>query len=266
MSMKYLGESFDIHGGGLDNQFPHHECEIAQSECATGRPFVRYWIHNNLVTVNGQKMSKSLGNFVTLKDAFRTFAPLVVRFFILQSHYRSTLDFSDEALRAARSGWEKLVETSRKVKKELESAGQKKSAGNALDVDQYRRHFLDAMNDDFNTPQAIAVLFDFSRAVNQRLNADTKPGRGELEAIDTVFREYADQVLGVLPAKAAQVESIQSGLDAPLMQILIDVRTEARKQKLFALSDLIRDRLKALGIVLEDKKDGTEWKLQKEKS
>lgn len=265
MSMKYLGESFDIHGGGLDNQFPHHECEIAQSECATGKPFVRYWIHNNLVTVNGQKMSKSLGNFVTLKDAFRTFDPLIVRFFILQSHYRSTLDFSDEALGGARSGWEKLAETSRRVKKELESAGQDRPAGKALEVGQYRRRFLDAMNDDFNTPQAIAVLFDFTRAVNQRLSANAKPGRGELEAIDAVFREYADQVLGILPAKTARLPLGDSGHDAPLMQILIDMRAEARKQKLFALSDMIRDRLKALGIVLEDTKDGTEWKLEKEK-
>jgi len=128
MSMKYLGESFDIHGGGMDNQFPHHECEIAQSECATGKPFVRYWIHNNLVTVNGQKMSKSLGNFVTLKDAFTRHDPLTVRFFILQSHYRSTLDFSEEALTGASTGFEKLQNTVRNVR-EARAAAESKSAG-----------------------------------------------------------------------------------------------------------------------------------------
>ena len=120
MSMNYLGTTFDIHGGGMDNQFPHHECEIAQSECSTGRPFVKYWMHNNLVTVNGQKMGKSLGNFVTLKDAFATFDPLVVRFFILQSHYRSTLDFSEQAIHAAAKGLEKLTGTIARLKSEVE--------------------------------------------------------------------------------------------------------------------------------------------------
>jgi cysteinyl-tRNA synthetase len=262
MSMKYLGESFDIHGGGLDNQFPHHECEIAQSECATGKAFVRYWIHNNLVTVNGQKMSKSLGNFVTLKDAFRKFDPLVVKFFILQSHYRSPLDFSDEALKAAQSGWEKLFETARAVKKELETATDR-TAREKIDPEPFRERFLEAMNDDFNTPQAIAVLFDFARVVNQRLNADAKPGMSELKAADKLFSDFAGTVLGILPARLEPSKVSDGSLDVALVQLLIDVRAEARKQKLFALSDMIRNRLKSIGIVLEDKKEGTEWKLKK---
>lgn len=257
MAMKYLGESFDIHGGGLDNQFPHHECEIAQSECVTGKPFVKYWIHNNLVTVGGQKMSKSLGNFVTLKDAFGKFDPLVIRFFILQSHYRSTLDFSDTALGAASAGWQKLVETARSVQ-QAHPAG--REAKEALEPEEYRRRFLEAMNDDFNTPQAIAVLFDLVRAVNQRLNAEQRPGPEELKAIGALFSELAGTVLGILPESGAAAPGADADLAGPLMQVLIDVRAEVRKQKLFALSDLIRDRLKDLGITLEDKKDGTGWK------
>lgn len=259
MSMKYLGESFDIHGGGLDNQFPHHECEIAQSECVTGKPFVKYWIHNNLVTVGGQKMSKSLGNFVTLKDAFEKFDPLVIRFFILQSHYRSTLDFSDAALGAANAGWQKLVETMRSVRQAQAAA---REAKDALDPEGYRRRFLEAMNDDFNTPQAIAVLFDLVRAVNQRLNAEGAPGQGELKAMDDLFSELAGTVLGILPASQASAPGVDADLAGPLMQLIIDVRAEVRTQKLFGLSDLIRDRLKDLGITLEDKKDGTGWKRQ----
>lgn len=257
MSMKYLGESFDIHGGGLDNQFPHHECEIAQSECATGKPFVRYWIHNNLVTVNGQKMSKSLGNFVTLKDAFAKFDPHVVRFFILQSHYRSTLDFSDEALQGARGGWEKLMGTVRNVRAEMKDA---KPGKPPLDLDGFRSRFLDAMNDDFNTPKAIAVLFDCAKEVNALLNSDARPSASSLRSVDDFFRALAGGVLGIIPAKE-ETDGSTDGMEVPeLIRILLDVREEVRKQKLWSLSDLVRDRLKALGIAIEDKKDGATWK------
>ncbi|NTW49361.1 MAG: cysteine--tRNA ligase, partial [Chlorobiales bacterium] len=145
MSMKYLGETFDIHGGGLENQFPHHDCEIAQSECATGKPFVRYWMHNNMVTVNGVKMGKSLGNSITLKDLFKKFHPVVIRFFILQSHYRSTLDFSDPALEAAKTGLSKLHETYNRLKAAAPGKG-------TIDYAPYAERFAEAMNDDFNSP------------------------------------------------------------------------------------------------------------------
>ena len=166
MSMKYLGESFDIHGGGLENQFPHHECEIAQSEAATGQPFVKYWLHNNMVTVDGRKMGKSLGNFITLKDAFARWSPEVVRFFILQSHYRSTLDFSAAAVEGAAKGLERLNNTRRNLRDQIKSAGKEDQAV-PLELARYKSAFLAAMDDDFNTPQAVAVLFDLARDVNQ---------------------------------------------------------------------------------------------------
>jgi cysteinyl-tRNA synthetase len=257
MSMKYLGESFDIHGGGLDNQFPHHECEIAQSESATGKPFAKYWIHNNLVTVNGQKMSKSLGNFVTLKDAFRKFDPIVVRFFILQSHYRSPLDFSEQAIEAAAKGLEKLQNTIERVRGEIKK--RKAGGGSLPDLDEHRKRFFEAMDDDFNTPQAIAVLFDLSRSINELIASADGASINALEKADKFFGGSIDTILGL--TLKTNVRSSSSGLLEPnLVEMLIDARKEARTNKLWALSDNIRDKLKALGIILEDTKDGTTWK------
>lgn len=258
MSMKYLGESFDIHGGGLENQFPHHECEIAQSEGATGKPFVKYWLHNNMVTVNGQKMGKSLGNFTTLKDAFKKWKPETIRFFILQSHYRSTLDFSDEAVDAAGKGLEKLNITVGTVRERMRTA---KPDGNAIKIDlpKYKSDFLSAMNDDFNTPQAVAVLFDLSREVNRALASDSSLTFAGLEQIEALYRELAG-ILGLSPGDTGHSSSSDSTVVQALMQLIIELRKEVRAQKMYALSDKIRDSLKAVGIVLEDKKDGTSWR------
>lgn len=258
MSMKYLGETFDIHGGGLDNQFPHHECEVAQSECATGKPFVRYWIHNNLVTVNGQKMSKSLGNFVTLKDAFKKFDPLVVRFFILQSHYRSTLDFSDEAMQGAKAGLEKLMNFVRELRSRLARPGESPAAPRP-DFAPYRTELEEAMDDDFNTPKAIAVLFKLASDVNGRYFSGTPLDGASLKELNDLVTEFGGGVLGIIPSDIAGGEMDQK-LTGGLLDLLIGLRSEVRKQKLFSLSDLIRDRLKALGIAIEDKKDGTTWR------
>ncbi len=261
MSMKYLGESFDIHGGGLDNQFPHHECEIAQSESATRKPFVRYWMHNNMVTVNGQKMSKSLGNFVTLKDAFTKYDPIVVRFFILQSHYRSTLDFSDEAVQGAKAGQEKLLNTLRNLRVEIaKAASESRTAPAVIDLDSYRSRFLAAMDDDFNSPQAIAVLFDLSREVNALLSLETKFTCSSLQKIEELFREFGGSILGIIPEASGPALSTDVKLESDLVQLLVDLRSEVRTQKLWGLSDKIRDGLKKIGIVLEDKKDGTVWR------
>lgn len=257
MSMKYLGETFDIHGGGLDNQFPHHECEIAQSESATGKPFAKYWIHNNLVTVNGQKMSKSLGNFVTLKDAFVKFDPMVVRFFILQSHYRSTLDFSEQAIEAAAKGLEKLQNTIERVCSEIKKG--KPGGGSLPDLDEHRKRFFEAMDDDFNTPQAIAVLFDLSRSINELIASASTASINALEKADKFFVESFESILGL--ALKTNVRFSSGGLLEPnLVELLIDARKEARTNKLWALSDNIRDKLKALGVIIEDTKDGTTWK------
>lgn len=261
MSMKYLGETFDIHGGGLDNQFPHHDCEIAQSESATGHPFVNYWIHNNLVTVNGQKMSKSLGNFVTLKDAFIKFDPLVIRFFILQSHYRSTLDFSEQAVEASKTGLAKLQSTIRRLRDTVEFAHRTSSFGTSeKDLQYYRTEFLNAMNDDFNTPKAIAVLFDLASNVNDWLMPGMLPAESSLRGASDLFDEFGSGLLGILPHGSALSGSGDVPAETELMGLVIDVRKDIRSQKLWSLSDKIRDGLKALGIVLEDTKEGTTWK------
>ena len=256
MSMKYLGETIDIHGGGLENQFPHHECEIAQSEGATGKQFVRYWLHNNMVTVDGRKMGKSLGNFTTLKDAFARWGPEVVRFFVLQSHYRSTLDFSADALAGAARGLEKLSNTIRNLREASQRAPASGSAC-AIDLPRYRTRFLQVMDEDFNTPQALAVLFDLTHDVNQML-AGPLPARPSLEPVAALFEELGGGILGLRFGAAGKdgSEDLVSGV----MGLLVGVRTDIRAQKLWSLSDKIRDGLTALGIVLEDKKEGTSWK------
>jgi cysteinyl-tRNA synthetase len=258
MSMKYLGESFDIHGGGLENQFPHHECEIAQSEGATGKPFVKYWLHNNMVTVDGRKMGKSLGNFITLKDAFDRWSPAVVRFFILQSHYRSTLDFSADAVGGAAKGLEKLHNAVRTVRERIASAPES-GEPSGIDLVRYEAAFRAAMDEDFNAPQAIAVLFDLSREVNTVLAKGTTIGLPALQQIETFYTAYAGAALGIMPddtSARAQGDSLEPGL----MELMIAMRADLRKEKLWSLSDRIRDGLIQLGVVLEDKKEGTTWK------
>ncbi len=258
MSMKYLGETFDIHGGGLENQFPHHECEIAQSEGATGKTFVRYWLHNNMVTVDGRKMGKSLGNFITLKDAFKRWHPQVIRFFVLQSHYRSTLDFSDEAVEAAGKGLEKLATATRLLQEAMRTAP---GDGPAIPVDlaRHRSAFLAAMDDDFNTPQAIAVLFDVARDVNAQLALSSAHGKQSLVAVQQLYDELGGRILG-LSTGAAPDGGSGALTESQLMDLILAVRGEVRTQKLWALSDRIRDGLAGLGILLEDKKEGTVWR------
>jgi len=256
MSMKYLGETFDIHGGGMDNQFPHHECEIAQSECANEKPFVKYFLHNNLVTVNGQKMSKSLGNFTTLKYLFKKFSPLVIRFFILQSHYRSTLDFSEEAILSASKGYEKLLNVVKNIREKSVVSSQN-SSNDKLQIANYKLQFVEAMNDDFNTPQAIAMLFDFSKEVNTLLSSGNF-SQEQLREIDNFFSEVGGNVLGIIPNEFETKSNATSEND--LMNLILDIRKEIREQKLWKLSDNIRDKLNALSIVIEDMKEGTVWK------
>jgi cysteinyl-tRNA synthetase len=260
MSMKYLGGTFDIHGGGMDNMFPHHECEIAQSECLTGKPFVRYWIHNNLVTVGGQKMGKSLGNVILLKDAFVKRPPLVMRFFILQSHYRGTLDFTEEAMDAAAKGHEKILNTMRNLETALGAApasGQMVKPKADGPSAPYRARLLEAMDDDFNTPQAIAVLFDAAREVNTLLAADAK-NVPALRDFSAFFGETADCLLGIVPA--AGPAAAGSPVEPQLLDLLVELRADVRKEKLWGLSDKIRDALQKLGVTLEDKKGGTNWR------
>jgi len=260
MSMKYLGETFDIHGGGMENQFPHHECEIAQSEAATGKPFARYWMHNNMVLVNGVKMSKSLGNFTTIAQALETYSGEQIRFFILQTHYRSPVDFSDEAIKAAGQGLDRLVTAYRNIDYAIQNApnGDASERVSQLTKDTTDR-FKQEMDDDFNTPAAIGSLFEFAKEVNKLLVEDKTLTRGSLNALQKTFKELAGDVLGILPQKEAVTEISV----APLMELLIDIRNDLRAKKEWDLADKIRDQLSKSGFLLEDSKEGTNWKYKK---
>jgi cysteinyl-tRNA synthetase len=256
MSMKYLGETFDIHGGGMENQFPHHECEIAQSEAATGKPFAKYWMHNNMVLVNGIKMSKSLGNFTTVAEALVKYSGAQIRFFILQTHYRSPVDFSEEALKAAGQGLERLMTTYRTLQTKLETAieGGADPKVEAL-ANTHRGLFLQEMNDDFNSSAAIGKLFDYSRKVNKLLTNGTQQTRSSLSVLAGAFREMTEDILG-LPVTAAKKELSTTAF----IELLISLRNELRVKKEWQLSDFIRDGLAKNGIVLEDGKGGTSWR------
>lgn len=271
MAMKYLGETIDIHGGGLDNQFPHHECEIAQSECCTGKPFVRYWIHNNMCTINGQKMAKSLGNGVSIRDILTTmkplidakgelllekaFEPAVVRQFILTSHYRQTQDFSNDSLKAVESGSYKM----RDALRELHRAGRgaaDKPASEAVraSLTDLETRFRDSMNDDFNTAASVAVLFDFVKQSADWIASGV--GREDLVAAALLMDRLTNDALGLRweTPKAEQEAKING-----LIGLLAELRTDARKSKNFALGDQIRQRLTALGVELRDTPQGTVW-------
>ena len=269
MSMKYLGETLDIHGGGLDNIFPHHESEIAQSEAATGKPFVRYWMHNNMVTVDGARMGKSMGNYVTIKEALRgahprlsrAYSPLAIRLFVLSSHYRSPLDFSDAGLQAAERGLGRLHEAVRRVRSRLPTAPEGPASPEVEEqLAAHKARFLAAMDDDFNTPVAISVLFDVVRESNARVEAGGA-SRGTLLAYDAFYRELGDTVLGLIPDDVGKEEL--AGLTEDLLRLLIELRAEFRAQKDWARADAIRARLASIGIVLEDGPEETRWRLER---
>lgn len=262
MSTKYLGEHFDIHGGGMDNQFPHHECEIAQSEGAFNKPFANYWMHNNMVTLEGQKMGKSLGNAISLDQFFsgehellsRAWNPQIIRFFLLQSHYRSTTDFSEEALSGAENGLQNLHDMLRTI----DSAHAEDAQASSYDLDTLRTTLESKLNDDFNTAQAIAILFEELKKIRKQINDDKIPSN--IDTIQTFLHDFVDGVLGLWPKE----ESSSNGDDKTeqLVKLLIDIRSKARHNKNFELSDTIRDRLEEMGIKLMDNPEGTEFKIE----
>jgi len=262
MSMKYLGDTFDIHGGGLDNIFPHHECEIAQSEALTDKPFVRYWMHNNMVTVNNMKMSKSLNNFITIKDALEKYDPTTIRYFILTSHYRSRLDITDEALEAARVGIDRLLSTVKNLYKAIETSQEVAKAKTPFELEKYRQDFETVMDEDFNTPRALAVLFDFSRDVNSYLNSGEIPDKKFLVSVSQLFQQLAGEVLGLIPDNLMEERS-REGLQKieKVIHVLIDVRNKLREDKNFQLADHIRKDLNNIGITLTDKPGGTKFEI-----
>ena len=258
MSTKYLGETFDIHGGGLENIFPHHECEIAQSEGTFDKPFVKYWMHNNMVTVNSVKMGKSLKNFITIKEAVKRYMPLAIRYFILMSHYRSSLDFSDKALDAATTGLKKIQNFMVRIQNAITSADQA-SGQQILPLEKFENNFRAAMNDDFNTAQALAATFDIISEVNKILDdKKNQPGKSELQQLRGVMTKTLGDVLGLISRE--HTESKTSGEDFDhLMDVLLDVRSDLRKEKNFQISDKIRDGLGAIGISIKDTPDGASW-------
>jgi cysteinyl-tRNA synthetase len=262
MASRYLGETFDIHGGGLDNMFPHNECEIAQSEAATGKPFARYWVLTGSLTVDGVKMSKSLGNFITVKEALGLYSPQAIRLFILSSHYRKPVDFSREAILSAERGIERLHSTVRTLRGQKERA-QPADTAELSDVGTlmpYTRQFLDAMDDDFNTPQAIAALFDLNRRVNDLLNSGRRLSKGTLAAIDDMYHELGGQILGIIPDDL--VERGSSEMLEGLIEMLLDVRERYRDACQWAEADALRDQLAELGIAVDDRPEGTVWRLE----
>lgn len=268
MATKYLGETADIHGGGIENIFPHHEDEIAQSEAATGKPFVRYWLHNGMVTVKGQKMGKSLGNFITLKDAFagrppleRPVRPMAMRYFVLTSHYRSPLDFSAEAVEAAEKGLGRIENTVGRVRRMLAQAGE----GDASDevkrlVEGAREQFLAEMDNDFNTAGAIGVLSTFTREVNRFLDETEGVARGGLEAVDELYEELGGRILGIVTEDTGR--RVEAGIERQLIETLTEVRSDLRKAQQFELADSIRRRLAELGVEIKDTPDGTTWQFK----
>lgn len=260
MSTKYLGQPFDIHGGGVENKFPHHDCEIAQSEAAYGVPFAKYWLHNGMLMIRGEEMHKSLGNFVTLEQAFQKWNPLAIRFFILLSHYRGPLDLSEEALEAASKGWDRLLTTARMVRHRLAAAPQGEISPEVQAcLQEGRERFEESMNDDFNTAGAIAALFDMGRKLNPLLSANEGLSQSTLEATDDLYGKLVGDVLGVLPENLDETTDV--GLSADLIQLLVETRENLRRNKQWALSDEIRDRLGAMGVQLQDGPEGTTWTL-----
>jgi cysteinyl-tRNA synthetase len=259
MSTKYLGESFDIHGGGVDNIFPHNECEIAQSEGANDKPFARFWLLVGSLTINGVKMSKSLGNFVTIKEALRKYNPQAIRTFVLTSQYRSPVDFSEEALTSAQRGWERLVVPFRLAQDRLRQPGLPDEPSDTIEdyLEEATKRFGEAMDEDFNAPAALAVLHEVTRELNTAFAAEHPLGRADLQKVLGFYAEIVGGVLGLLPRSS----EVSPEREAELIRLLIDLRAEARNRKDWAQADSIRERLAGLGVLLEDGKEGTIWRI-----
>ncbi|MEO2083001.1 MAG: cysteine--tRNA ligase [Desulfurobacteriaceae bacterium] len=259
MSMKYLGETMDIHGGGLDLIFPHHENEIAQSEAYTGKTFARYWIHNGFVMVNKEKMSKSLGNFFTIKEILEEFSPDVLRLFLLSTRYRSPIDFSFERLKEAERGLSRLRNFLDGVAA-VETLAVKEGGTEPLSVLYFKEAFEEAMDDDFNTAKAVGVLFDLVGRLNPVKDEVLKRGK-VTEAEKKILLDGAGLIRSFLKVLGFKLEErVRKGMEDELIKLLIEVRGELRKRKLFDLADRIRDGLKELGITLEDLPGGTIYK------
>lgn len=262
MSMKYLGTEFDIHGGGLDLMFPHHECEIAQNTAAENKQVVKYWMHNNMITIGGQKMGKSLGNFITLDEFFsgshkllsQAFSPMTIRFFILQAHYRSTVDFSNEALLASEKGLNRLLDAYARIDKVPVSET------SSVDIASIRQKCYDALNDDLNSAITISYLFDIATTINSAIGGTVTLNQSDIDEIKALFDTFLFDILGI----KNEINSNENGQEAfsKAIDLLLQIRSEAKTNKDWATSDKIRDELNKIGFDIKDGKDGAEWKLK----
>lgn len=260
MSRKYLGERFDIHGGGMDLLFPHHECEIAQSTAASGCDAANYWMHNNMITINGQKMGKSLGNFITLEEMStgnhklldQAYAPMTIRFFMLQAHYRSTLDFSNEALQAAQKGLDRLMKAVATLRKIIPGAT------STVDVADLEKRCYAAMDDDLNSPMAISALFDWVRIIHQLHEGQQTITEMDLHNLQRIVKLFVFDILGLRDDSAGDHSSLIAGL----IDTMLEMRMEAKAAKDWQTSDRIRNRLTEMGIRVMDRKDGFDWELE----
>ncbi|ASB49456.1 cysteine--tRNA ligase [Alkalitalea saponilacus] len=261
MSARYLGETFDIHGGGMDLLFPHHECEIAQSVIAHGHGPAKYWMHNNMITINGQKMGKSLGNFITLEEFFtgnhellkQAWSPMTIRFFILQAHYRSTVDFSNEALEAAGKGLKRLMEGMAQIEKI------KPGKNDGFNVEEWSLKCYEALNDDLNTPVLIAHLFDAVKAINSAAAGKIEMSEKAIKQLQKQFDLLVVEILG-LKSESASEESSETL--SGVMDLVLNIRQQAKANKDWATADKIRDELLAMGIVVKDGKEGASWEVK----
>ena len=268
MGRKYLGNHFDIHGGGMDLIFPHHECEIAQAVASQGDQMVRYWMHNNMITINGQKMGKSLGNFITLEQFFtgkheslgQAYSPMTIRFFILSAHYRGTVDFSNDALKAAQKGYERLMDGLGNLDRVQPSKGSQPDTQKF--VHELRRRCYDAMNDDLQTPLVISALFEACHVVNLLLDHKTKISAEDLKELGDTMRLFTFDLLGLKSNKGANNAEREKAY-GKIVDMVLKMRQQAKEAKDWATSDQIRDALADAGFEVNDTKDGVTWKLNK---
>ena len=271
MGRKYLGNHFDIHGGGMDLVFPHHECEIAQAVASQGDQMVRYWMHNNMITIDGKKMGKSYNNFITLPQFFdgshplltQAYSPMTIRFFILQAHYRSTVDFSNEALQAAEKGFARLMEGWKNLQRLSE--GQKVKGQPMIEmkqVEELKTRLYDAMDDDLNSPIVISTLFDACRIINQIIDKKASIQAETVQALTDLFRTFTFDILGLHEDTAAGNKQREEAF-GHVVDMILEQRQQAKAEKNWALSDQIRDNLSELGFEVKDTKDGFSWTLNK---
>ena len=260
MGHKYLGEKFDIHGGGMDLLFPHHDCEIAQNTVAIGENSIKYWIHNNMITINGQKMGKSLGNFITLDELFngthkileKAYSPMTIRFFIMQAHYRSTIDFSNEALQAAEKGLTKMLKAYENIK------SLNPTQENTVDIQNIKNKCYEAINDDLNSPIVIANLFEAVRIINSIDCGNDKINNENLEILKEIFDTFLFKILGI-QNENIEINTKNNEILNNVVDMVLNLRMQAKANKDYAMSDFIRNELTKYGIAVKDKKDGFEW-------